>query len=142
MGVRIAGERLPGRLKRRRVDSGDRVGLREVEDERRLEEDAPLLAILAVAGLDGDRREDPDCLLALADCAPELDPGVEPGDVLGDDPALMGTAGRSACGSTPNMHGTSAGRAPAAATPAMTVVAGGFFDALSVGTATLLALGL
>jgi hypothetical protein len=93
MGVRIAGERLPGRLNRRRVDSGDRVGLREVEDERRLEEDAPLLAILAVAGFDGDRREDPDCLLALADCAPELDPGVEPGDVLGDDPALMGLQG-------------------------------------------------
>jgi hypothetical protein len=54
MGVRIAGQRLPGRLKRSRVDSGDRIGLRDVEDERRPGEDAPLLRILAVAGLDGD----------------------------------------------------------------------------------------
>jgi hypothetical protein len=79
MRVRVAGQRLTWRLKRRLFDPVDRRDLRAVEDEHGLEQH-PDLAGRAVALLDRQRRDDPDRLLALLDREPEQQPGLEAGN--------------------------------------------------------------
>ena len=86
MGVAVAADRLVRRLEWCGLDSGQRLGLRDVEDRREPKASelqlvvvvvGPLVVALAVA----DRCEDADCLLALADAAAEFQPAAEPGDM-------------------------------------------------------------
>jgi len=83
MGVAVALDRLRRRGERDGLRAGQWVGLRDVEDRHRSEEDALLAGLLAivVALLDGDGAEDLDRLLALTDAAIEGEEGAKPGDV-------------------------------------------------------------
>lgn len=117
MRMRIAGQRLARRLQRHRLNPGQRLGLRQREHERGLEEHAPLAGLLPalVALLDRHRGKDPQRLLVLADRPAELQPGAKPGDALGHDPALVALPGESACSCPPNTGGTAPAPAPSAA---------------------------
>jgi hypothetical protein len=89
--MRVPGQRFARRLEQHRLDPGQRLGLRQGEHERGLEEHAPLAGLLPalVALLDRDRGEDPQRLLVLADRPAEPQPGAKPGDALGHHPALV-----------------------------------------------------
>lgn len=79
-----AGQRLGRRFKRGWVGAVDDIDLSAVKHRHSPEEQAPLLLVAIVAsgsGFDGDGREDPDRLLALADLIAELLPGTEPADI-------------------------------------------------------------
>ena len=82
----VAGDRLAGRVERRRLDAGERLGLGDVEDGGELEADELLarvlvVALVVVAAAVADGGEDADRLLALAHAAAELEPLAEAGDV-------------------------------------------------------------
>ena len=81
----VAFDWLDGRRERHGLDARERVSHRDVEDRDGPEEDPLLACLLAVVAtaFDGDRREDPDGGLALADTAVERDEGMEAGDVVG-----------------------------------------------------------
>src|SRR5437773_2101512 len=89
MRVAVACDRLRRRAQWDGFFSGQRLGLRDVEDRHRAEEDAALAAVVAVIVklLDGHRREDPERLLALADAAAQGEEGAEAGDVGRRGPA-------------------------------------------------------
>jgi len=89
VGVGVAGERLAGRLQRRRLARGKRLDLLGVEDRDALEERDRLAGLLvgaAVALLDWHRGDDADRLLALADAVAEIEPGFEARDETGVGP--------------------------------------------------------
>ena len=86
VGVSVTADRLAGRFERGRLDSGERVGLGNIEDGSKFEANELRFAFLGVrlVGVSlsiADWREDPDRLLTLADTAAELEPLAEPGDV-------------------------------------------------------------
>jgi hypothetical protein len=81
MGVRIAGQRLARRLQGQLPDALERRHLRAVEYEHGLEQHAGLAGLLcggAVVLLDGQRRDDPDRLLALLDRIPQRSQLLKP----------------------------------------------------------------
>jgi len=80
--VAVTVDRRARRVKGRRVDAGQRLGLDVGEHERAAKEHARVRAILAVVikVLDLDRREDHEPLLAFADRAAELQPRAKTSD--------------------------------------------------------------
>ena len=86
VGVAGAADRLPGRFERCRLDSGERIGLRDIEDSREPKTDELRFALVGVRLLGAtlsvaDGGEDPDRFLALADAAAEFEPSAESGDL-------------------------------------------------------------
>ena len=146
VSVAVALDRLRRRGQRDGLGAGQRVGLRDVKDRHGAEEDPLLAGLLAVvvALLDRDRREDLDRLLALAHAAVEREEGAEARDVAGGD-----AAGMALDRDQPLVAQAVAGEAVggADADPALPAVAGqqragGLLDALAVGLAARVALGL
>ena len=84
--VAVAGHGLAGRLERGRLDPGQLLRLRDVEDSHETEADK-LLLLLALCGPVGlaaavaDRGEDANARLALPDATAELEPLAEPGNM-------------------------------------------------------------
>ena len=146
VAVAVALDRLCGGRERHGLHPGQRLGHRDVEDRHGAEEDALLARLLAgvVALLDGAGGEDPDRLLALADAAVEGQEGAEAGDVGRRDPAGV-AVDRDQPLVAQAVAREAVGRAHA--DPALPPVGGEqgarrLFDALAVGVAASVALGL
>jgi hypothetical protein len=90
VAVAVADDWLGRRRERHRIVAGQRVGHRDVPHAHGAEEDTLLASVLAVvvATLDGDRGEDPDRGLPLANAAVQRQEGPEAGDVGRGDAAL------------------------------------------------------